>query len=37
MGIYEEITLDGVIEEVISWLEETRRKCQPGGSWWHKS
>ena len=34
MGIYEEITLDGVIEEVISWLEETRRKCQPGGSWW---
>ena len=34
MCIDDEITLNGVIEEVISWLEETRRKCQPGGSWW---
>ena len=34
MLIDAEITLNGVIEEVISWLEETRRKCQPGGSWW---
>ena len=34
MCIDDEITLNGIIEEVISWLEETRRKCRPGGSWW---
>lgn len=36
MLINDEITLQGVIDEVISWLEETRRKCNPDGGWWDK-
>lgn len=34
MCVDDEITLTGAIEEVLSWLEETRKKCQPGGGWW---
>lgn len=34
MSVDDEITLEGAIEEVLYWLEETRRKCQPGGGWW---
>ena len=35
MCVDDEITLKDAIDEVISWLEETRRTCQPGGSWWN--
>lgn len=34
MCVDNEITLAVAIEEVLSWLVETRRKCQPGGVWW---
>lgn len=34
MLIDEEITLKKVIDEALSWLAETRKKCQPGGGWW---
>ena len=34
MLIDDEINLKGAIEEALSWLEETRKKCQPGASWW---
>lgn len=34
MRVDDEITLELAIEEVLLWLAETRRKCQPGGCWW---
>lgn len=33
----DEVNLKDTIKDSLYWLEETRRKCTPGGAWWDKS
>ena len=35
MEIYDEITLDGLIEEALEWLKDIKKKCNPSGPWWN--
>lgn len=35
MNIGEIVTLDRFKEEMCEWLQLTREKCGPGGSWWN--